>query len=206
MTTWRRALVALAVAAAVAATRSAAADEAIARSGSSLKGQFLVATERMGDPRFARSVILMVDHDARGAMGLIVNRVLGQGPLDNLLKELGVDAKATGRDIRMYYGGPVEPSRGFILHTSDYQGPGTMAVADGIALTVAADVLKALAEGRGPKRSLVILGYAGWAPRQLEGEIDRGDWVTGPLDAEVVFDDDVETKWRRATAHAGIEL
>ncbi len=171
-----------------------------------LAGQLLVATQKLGDPRFAHTVIYMVDHDAKGAMGLIVNRAYGVGPLDKLLKGFGIeDEDATGT-IRLHYGGPVAPARGFILHSADYKGPGTRVVNKEMAITTKLEVLKAIAKGEGPKRSLFALGYAGWGPGQLEGEIARDDWVTAPADESLIFSDDLESTWDRAIKKAGVAL
>lgn len=171
-----------------------------------LAGQLLVATRQIGDPRFARTVIYMVSHDGTGALGLVVNRVYGHGPLAKFLQGFDIDAGDAKGDIRLHFGGPVEPSAGFVLHTPDYRGPGTRVVNGRMAMTTEMSVLKAIAEGHGPKRSLFALGYAGWGPGQLEGEIARGDWFSAPADEDLVFDDDVETKWDRASGRAGIKL
>lgn len=171
-----------------------------------LAGQLLVATQKLGDPRFAHTVIYMVDHDAKGAMGLIVNRAYGVGPLDKLLKGFGIEDEDVAGTIRLHYGGPVDTGHGFILHSADYEGPGTRVVNEEMALTTKLEVLKAIAKGEGPKRSLFALGYAGWGPGQLEGEIDRDDWVTAPADQDLIFSDDLESTWDRAIKLAGVAL
>ncbi len=171
-----------------------------------LTGQLLVATQKLGDPRFAHTVIYMVDHDTRGAMGLIVNRAIGVGPLDKLLKGFGIeDEDATGT-IRLHYGGPVDTDIGFVLHSTDFEGPGTRVVNKEVAITTKLEVLKAIAKGEGPKRSLFAIGYAGWGPGQLEGEIARDDWVTAPADQDLIFSDDLESTWDRAIKTAGVAL
>ncbi len=171
-----------------------------------LTGQLLVATQKLGDPRFAHTVIYMVDHDAKGAMGLIVNRAYGVGPLDKLLKGFGIEDEDVAGTIRLHYGGPVDTAHGFILHSTDYEGPGTRVVNKEMALTTKLEVLKAIAKGEGPKRSLFALGYAGWGPGQLEGEIARDDWVTAPADESLIFSDDLESSWDRAIKKAGVAL
>ncbi|MFQ5619560.1 MAG: YqgE/AlgH family protein [Rhodospirillales bacterium] len=171
-----------------------------------LAGQLLVATQKLGDPRFAQTVIYMVNHDAKGAMGLIVNRAIGVGPLDKLLKGFGIEGGDAAGTIRLYYGGPVDLERGFMLHSTDYKGPGTRVVNKGVAITTQLEVLKAIAKGEGPKRSLFALGYAGWGPGQLEGEIARDDWVTAPADENLIFGDDLENTWDRAIKKAGVAL
>ncbi len=171
-----------------------------------LAGQLLVATQKLGDPRFTRTVIYMVDHDAKGAMGLIVNRAYGVGPLDKLLKGFGIEDEDLAGTIRLHYGGPVDTGRGFVLHSADFEGPGTRVVNKEVAITTKLEVLKAIAKGEGPKRSLFALGYAGWGPGQLEGEIARDDWVTAPADQDLIFSDDLESTWDRAIKMAGVAL
>ncbi len=171
-----------------------------------LTGQLLVATQKLGDPRFTETVIYMVDHDAKGAMGLIVNRAYGVGPLDKLLKGFGIEDEDVAGTIRLHYGGPVDTGHGFVLHSTDFEGPGTRVVNKEMALTTKLEVLKAIAKGEGPKRSLFALGYAGWGPGQLEGEIARDDWVTAPADQNLIFSDDLESTWDRAIKMAGVAL
>jgi len=171
-----------------------------------LAGQLLVATKQIGDPRFARTVIYMVAHDHSGAVGLVINRVYGKGPLKKFLKGFDIDANGADGEIRLHYGGPVEPGVGFVLHTADYNGPGTRVVDSRMAMTTEMSVLKAIAEGRGPRLALFALGYSGWGPGQLEGEIARGDWFSAPADEKLVFDDDDASKWDRAAGRAGLKL
>ena len=182
------------------------ADDAATHGGRSLKGQFLVATPGMGDPRFAKSVIYMVDHTPRGAMGFIVNRAFGAGPLTEFLKGFGIKSEKSDATIAIHYGGPVAPDRGFVLHSGDYAGADTIRVSKGVSMTVEMSVLKDLAAGKGPGRVLFVMGYAGWGPQQLEGEMARDDWLTAPEDLGLIFDDDQETKWERARTGAGLEL
>ena len=171
-----------------------------------LGGQFLVATPQMVDPRFAETVIYMVQHDAGGAMGLVVNRAIGSGSLSKLLQGLGVEAVGIEGDIRLHYGGPVESGRGLVLHSSDFGGQGTVRLLDNVSMSGLLEVLKAAAVGAGPKRALYLLGYAGWAPGQLGNELKRHDWVTPPADIELMFDGDEETKWDRALSRAGLKM
>ena len=173
---------------------------------SGLAGQLLVATEQMQDPRFLHTVIYMVRHDDDGALGLVVNRPLGDLPLADVFERLGLGHRDVSGRIRVHYGGPVEPGRAFVLHTSDYTGTGSEVIAGGIALTVRPEVLDAIADGKGPRRSLFALGYAGWAAGQLEGEIQRGGWISVLSDEALVFDDDHERKWERAMARRRIDL
>ena len=172
-----------------------------------LAGQLLVATSELDDPRFTRTVIYMVRHDARtGAMGLVVNRQLGEVPMAVLLKQSGLPGEGTKGSVRLHVGGPVEATRIVVLHTDDYAGPDTVKVANGVAITSDPSILKSIADGKGPRRARFTLGYAGWAPGQLEAEMEAGYWIVVPSDAAIVFDDADETKWDRAMAKRKINL
>jgi putative transcriptional regulator len=175
-------------------------------SGTSLTGQLLVASPRIGDPRFAETVIYIVAHSEEGAMGLVVNRTYGNGPLQGLLAGFGITAAVQPTTVRLQYGGPVETKRGFVLHSADYTGPSTTPVAAGMAFSTGRDVLQAVADGRGPQRRLFILGYAGWGPGQLEAELAGNDWLTAPAETSLIFAEDIESVWRRALQRAGTPL
>ena len=194
--------VALAVVVLVLALAGAAA----ARDAGGLAGQLLVATDDLRDPRFHRTVIDLVRHDATGALGLVVNRPLGDVPLARVLEQFGAQERGAPGTLRVHHGGPVEPGRAFMLHTADYAGRETQVIKDGVAVTGHPDVLDALARGQGPRRALFALGYAGWAPGQLEGELGRGAWIVVPADEALVFDDDAAGKWERAMARRKIDL
>lgn len=172
----------------------------------SLTGQLLVATPAMPDPRFARTVVYMLRHDATGVMGLILNRPIGDLPLARLLEQLGIESKGVQGAIRIHYGGPVEGLQGSVLHTSDYLGKGTRIVDDGVALTSQFEIMHDVATGKGPRRFLLAFGYAGWAPGQLEAEMKAGHWVSVRADEALVFDDDYAGKWDRAWARQLIQL
>lgn len=173
----------------------------------SLAGELLVAAPGMTDPRFAHTVIYLVHHDTRGALGLIVNRVLGSGPLHKLLEGFGVKSEGSDKTIQLYYGGPVEMEQGFVLHTDDYRSPGTRVLGNGLALTSEVGVLQAIAQGVGPRHSLFALGYAGWGPGQLEQEIGHEDWLGLSAREDLIFGEiDSETTWKQAIAEAGVEL
>ena len=130
--------------------------------GGSAEGQLLIAAPHMPDPRFAQTVIYMVTHNAQGAFGLVINRPIGAGPMREFLLGLGLKGGRDSGEVLLHYGGPVEPGRLFVLHTSDWKTVEPMAVHGEIAVTSHPDILKAIAEGRGPRHSLVILGYTGW--------------------------------------------
>ena len=183
------------------ATGAAAVAGASAAQAASLTGKVLVAREGMPDPRFQETVIYMVDHDENGALGLVVNKPTAIGPVGALLDRLGIDAEyAYGVEsaVTLHYGGPVQPERGFILHSAEYEVTGTQYVSDGISLTLRPEVLIDIALGEGPRRSLIIFGYSGWGPSQLEGELARGDWKVIDADADLVLGTDHEDKWRRS--------
>ena len=158
-------------------------------------------------PVFSRTVVYMVRHDARtGAMGLIVNRRLGEVPVAVLLEQSGLPAEGAKGSLRLHVGGPVESTRVFVLHSDDYSGPDTVKVGGGVAVSSDPSILKAMIEGKGPRRTRFTLGYAGWAPGQLEAEMKAGYWVVVPSDAAIVFDDVYDTKWDRAMARRRINL
>jgi putative transcriptional regulator len=172
-----------------------------------LAGQLLVASPELEGPVFSRTVIYMVRHDARtGAMGLVVNRPLGEVPMAVLLKQSGLPSAGAKGSVKLHVGGPVEATRIFVLHTDDYAGPDTVNIAGGIAVTAEASILESIALGKGPRRARFTLGYAGWAPGQLEAEMEAGSWIVVPPDTEIIFDDANETKWDRAMARRRISL
>jgi len=193
-------------AAALLGTAFAAAPLAAERGRGHLTGQLLVASASMGDPRFAGTVIYIVSHDAEGAMGLVLNRALGVVSVAELLQGFGLGDDDPPGEVRVHYGGPVERGRGFVLHSSEVVGAGTVAVNGEVALSADLEILRAIANGVGPRRSLFALGYAGWAPGQLESEIARDDWFWVPADLDLVFDEDLQTKWDRAFDKRGIDL
>ena len=177
-----------------------------AAASTSLAGQLLVASPKMGDPRFVETVIYVIADDADGSMGLVINRSFGEGPLSALLAGFGVRSHA-GRDpVRLHYGGPVDGGRGFVLHSREYQGSSTHMLTNGVALSTGRDVLEAVAAGRGPKHALFALGYAGWGPGQVEEEVSRGDWLTAPADQSLIFTDDLDHVWEKAMRLAGLAL
>jgi len=207
-----RYLVGLAAAAALLASGSAlpgvraTTGKAVSAQSATLAGQLLVARTELRDPRFIRTVVYIVHHDAGGAMGLILNRPIGEASLSELLERAGVEGKGVNGKIRVHFGGPVEPARGFILHTVDYTIEGSQVVKDGIAVTARPEILRAIGTGTGPRKSLFALGYAGWASGQLEAEIKTGDWEIVSADQALVFDENYEKKWDRAMARRTIRL
>ncbi len=198
----RRAVSALLLlcAAAVASPQPLAAEET-----EYLKGQLLVATPELNDPNFVETVIFMIEHDENGAMGLVINRPLAKGPIGDLLKGLGAESEDAGGEIILHYGGPVGPQKAFVLHSNDYADKGTTVVGSGLAVTTDVEVVRAIARGKGPRQSIFVLGYAGWAPGQLEAEIQAGGWFSIPAEAKIIFDGDPKTKWERAVARQKVK-
>ncbi len=168
--------------------------------GTYLTGHLLIAMPGMQDPRFDHTVVCLCAHSAEGAMGLVVNRPLPGMVFDDLLRQLEVLPLPPQRRIRMLDGGPVEAGRGFVLHSDDWSTDGSMAVVKGLAMTASVDILKAIAGGGGPKDCVLALGYAGWAPGQLEDEIQRNAWLNVPADGSLVFRDDTSDTWDAALA------
>jgi len=172
--------------------------------GGFLPGQLLIAMPTMMDPRFERTVIYMCAHTSDGAMGLVLNRLIGSVTFPDLLEQLGIKPENLKDEIRVHFGGPVESGRGFVLHSSEFTLDGTMAVDGAIALTASIDILKAIAKGDGPRQKLLALGYAGWGPGQLEQEIQKNGWLHAPADPQIVFDGDLDSKWQRALGKLGV--
>jgi putative transcriptional regulator len=167
-----------------------------------LEGQLLVASPEMGDPRFARSVILVVRHDKNGAFGLIVNRPLDERDYADLL---GSADDVHGK-LRVHFGGPVELELGFVLHSLDYRRAETLEIDGRFGMTMSREILVDMAQRKGPAKSLFAFGYAGWGPGQLEAELARGDWFMAPADARLIFDDDRARLWDEAMARRTRDL
>ncbi len=170
------------------------------------EGQMLVAMPQMGDPRFARSVIYLCAHSAEGAMGLVINKLIDSITFPDLLRQLNIDTDAPDEQIRVHFGGPVESGRGFVLHSDDYVQDATLVIQDGVALTATVDVLRAIAGGTGPRRRLLALGYAGWAPGQLDAEIHANGWLNVSADDELIFGPNLDAKWEHAINKLGVDL
>ncbi|MGH6621021.1 MAG: YqgE/AlgH family protein [Alphaproteobacteria bacterium] len=170
-----------------------------------LTGQLLIAMPTMRDPRFEKSVIYMCVHNAEGAVGLVLNRQIESITFPDLLKQLNIEPADSAPNLPIHFGGPVETGRGFVLHSADYGQTGTIMVGDMVGLTATVDILKDMAAHRGPKNSLLALGYAGWGPGQLDGEIQQNAWLNVPADEGLIFDSGIDTKWARAIAKIGID-
>ena len=169
-----------------------------------LTGQLLVAMPGMADPRFTRAVIYICSHSATGAMGLVVNRLFGDADFHMLLEQLNIATSFDTPDVPVQFGGPVEIGRGFVLHSGDYLREGTTRIDDSMAVTATIEVVQDIAEGKGPERVLMALGYTGWGAGQLEEEMKNNGWLTVASDESIVFDEDLESKWDRAMTKIGI--
>lgn len=171
-----------------------------------LEGKLLIAMPGMGDPRFDKSVIFMCAHAEDGALGLIVNKPTPELSFGNLLKQLDIDVPTPHREVQVYFGGPVENGRGFVLHSADYtSAASTLEVSEDFGMTATLDVLEELAKGSGPTDALLALGYAGWGPGQLESEILQNGWLTCDASREIVFNTDDDAKWTAALATLGVD-
>lgn len=173
---------------------------------SDLTGKLLIAMPDLGDPRFHGSVVIICSYSAEGAMGLIVNRPMPDVAFRDVLGQLGIAQGDASRALPVLYGGPVDPRRGFVLHSAG-DAPETsdlMVINEDFALTATTDILRALARGAGPARALMALGYAGWGPGQLEGEIAQNSWLIADAQPDLVFAPRHDTKWTAALASLGI--
>ncbi|MGO9543180.1 MAG: YqgE/AlgH family protein [Rhodomicrobium sp.] len=174
-----------------------------------LDGQLLIAMPSMTDPRFHRAVIYMCAHSSEGAMGLVINQRAPHITLPKLLEQLDIAPPGAHRasgSMAVHAGGPVETSRGFVLHSSDYfAADSTLPINESVCLTATVDILKAIAKGSGPDKAILALGYSGWAPGQLEREIQSNGWLNCPADFDIVFDNDLENKYARALHILGVD-
>lgn len=170
------------------------------------EGQMLIAMPQMSDTRFSRTVIYLCAHSADGAMGLVVNKLIDSITFPDLLEQLNVDTVPAVDQIRVHFGGPVESGRGFVLHSDDYMQDTTLMIQEGVALTATLDVLRAMADGSGPRHTMLALGYAGWAPGQLDAEIQANGWLNVSADQDLIFGGNLDGKWNSALDKLGINL
>lgn len=170
-----------------------------------LSGQLLVAMPGMPDPRFAKTVIYLCAHNAEGAMGLVVNRPMDSITFPDLLEQLEIETPDPTDQIKILSGGPVEAARGFVLHSCDYLQEATMRVNAEVGLTATIDILRAIASGEGPKKSLLALGYAGWGAGQLDHEIKENGWLNVEADDDLLFENDLDSRWQGAMEKIGID-
>ena len=176
---------------------------------SSVKDHFLIATEKMKDDRFEKTVIIMLESDENGAWGLVVNRRLGTMPIalliDPSLNTSEEREKLYKINIPIFWGGPVDVKQVFILHTAEYQSDTTKNYGN-ISITQDYNILFDIAENKGPKKSLVIFGYSGWGSGQLEGEMERDHWILSDIDLDITFDKESNTKWNKAFKNSFIKV
>ena len=161
----------------------------------SLKGQLLIAAPSLQGSPFEDAVILVAQHSRDGALGIIINRPLGERPIAALIEAFGADANDINGSVKVYRGGPVSPEIGFVVHSAEYHANGTIDIDGRVAMTTDPVALRAIGHGTGPKQSLIAFGYAGWGPGQLEGEMARSGWFTVPEDPKFVFDMDRDKLW-----------
>ena len=174
--------------------------------GASLHNHFLIAMPAMADPNFVRTVTLVCEHSEQGAMGLVINRPIDL-QLRDVFSEVGIDAdRAHDREAPVFFGGPVQTNRGFVVHEPAGHWEATLRLGETLGVTTSRDVLQAIAEQRGPDRYLVTLGYAGWSPGQLEREISENAWLHCPADRAILFEIPAEQRWQAAAALVGVDL
>ena len=202
----RRVLIAAATFVAALLAAAAAHAQANAPARTDLVGKILVAAPGMADPRFRDAVIYVGRHDAHGAFGLVVNKPQGIGPLEQVLRAFRLRAEPTDARVTVYWGGPVEPGRGFVLHSTDYGTNGALMVAGDLAVSRVESIAVAIAEGRGPRAALMMFGYANWGAGQLDREVQDGGWVVVAQDHGLVFAEPDGTKWKRAYSGFGLDL
>jgi putative transcriptional regulator len=168
-----------------------------------LAGRFLVAAPSMPDERFQKSVVYICKHDDDGALGIIVNNKVEDLPLGQVYKQLGIEVPSTAVERPVLFGGPVEPSRGLVLHSADYKRDETLVIDAQMALTASLEILKDMAGGKGPQNAWLALGHSGWAPGQLDREMQDNAWLVVDGDPALVFDPDLAAKWQRALDRLG---
>lgn len=170
-----------------------------------LTGKCLIAMPGMGDPRFAHALVYLCAHSPEGTMGLIVNKPTSDLRMRDLLEHLSITPGPAIRNLPVHFGGPVEHGRGFVLHDDGYRSDlATLHVRRGFGMTATLDILEDLAEGRGPERAILALGYAGWGPGQLEQELAQNGWLTCEADSDLVFVTPDAEKWEAALARLGV--
>ena len=169
-----------------------------------LSGKLLLAMPGMSDPRFERAVIVVCVHDENGAIGVGIGHKRAGISVRGLLRQLDIEP-GEAPDVAVHHGGPIEPGRGFILHSTDWSGLDTLQVSDLCAMTGTIDVLRAIAEGTGPRQWVASLGYAGWGEGQLDEEMTRHGWFAARGDAKILFDTPADERWNAAFRKEGVD-
>jgi len=170
-----------------------------------LTGQLLIAMPAMRDPRFTQTVIFMCAHNQEGAMGIVLNRPVKSPKFPGLLQQLGVEPIPPQRELAVGAGGPVDDNRGFVLHSPDWSGEGSLEIDGAHCLSANLDILRAVASGGGPEKARLVLGYAGWGAGQLDEEMKQNSWLNVPADEAIIYDTGYTTKWQRALAKLRID-
>ena len=170
----------------------------------SLTGQLLIAAPTIGDPRFSHTVILMVKHDSEGALGIVINRPVGEEPIASLLEGTGEDVSGIEGKLRIFYGGPVQPDLGFVVHSADYRQQETIDIDGRVAMTASRQILRDIGHHRGPQKTLFALGYAGWGPGQLEAEIRENSWLSARATPDLIFNTPAEARYEMVMRGLGI--
>lgn len=171
-----------------------------------LVGQLLVASPKMQDARFRETVLYVARHDEQGAFGLVLNRPQGTGPIDQILRAYRLRGPTTEQRVTVYWGGPNDAQRGYVVHSNDYGLNAALMTAGNLAVTRVESIVLAIAEGRGPRLTLMAYGSCNWGPGQLDREVMSGDWVVIPPDEKLMFAEPDASKWRRGFAIFGMEL
>jgi putative transcriptional regulator len=184
---------------------NADANFGIGRRTGSLVGKFLVAAPSLHETNFTRAVIYLCVHNAREAMGIIVNYPVKNVGVDDIMEQLNMQGGCQ-RDVPIHFGGPVQGNRGFIIHSDEFMAGGTIHQSDGMAITSNSEILKEIAEGRGPKYGMLALGYTGWGAGQLEAEIESGSWIIVSATKQLLFETENDLKWSLAIASLGFDV
>ncbi len=171
-----------------------------------LSNNFLIAMPNLGDPNFHHTVTYLCQHSEEGALGIVINRPT-QMKLGDIFGQMKIDPKKPNiAATPVFFGGPVQPERGFVIHESDRKWESTLKISDSIALTTSRDVLEAIAAGNGPEKSLVALGYAGWGNGQLEQEMIDNAWLSAPAESNIIFDMPANKRWKAAAEKMGVDM
>lgn len=183
---------------------SAQIDPNLLKGDSPFRNHLLIAMPGLSEGFFHKSVIYVCAHSAAGAMGIVINQRLPDVQFKDLLSQLNLPKSQVQVEPIVHFGGPVETGRGFVLHSTDFMREDTVRINDSMCITGTIDILCAMAEGKGPVRSIFALGYSGWGPGQLEAEMHANSWLTVPADEEIIFNTGLEQKWEKALARLGI--
>jgi len=171
-----------------------------------LKGRLLIATPEMGDPRFRSAVIYICSHDRSGAMGIIINKSKGRLNISDMLENIGIEGDVQIADTPVLNGGPVDIDRGFVLHSSDYfQSDTSLKLSDTLNLTTTKDILISLVSDYAPEKAMLAVGYSGWGAGQIEREVQDNAWIVADADEALIFDTDLDSKWKKALGSLGIK-